>query len=50
MQRVTSVAKAPIQRVTRVTKEIAQQATAAVSGGVEALKEIGENIVDRVTP
>ncbi len=39
-----------MQRVTRVAKEVAQQATAAVSQGVEALKEVGENIVDRVSP
>jgi hypothetical protein len=35
--------------VTRVAKEVAQQATTAVSEGVETLKEFGENIVDRVS-
>jgi hypothetical protein len=35
--------------VTRVAMEVAQQATTAVSGGVETLKEMGENLVDRVT-
>jgi hypothetical protein len=35
--------------VTRVAKEVAQQASTAVSEGVESLKEFGENIVDRVT-
>jgi len=36
-------------RVTRVAKEVAQQATTVVSEGVESLKELSENIVDRVT-
>jgi len=35
--------------VTRVAKEVAQQATNAVTEGVETLKELGENIVDRVS-
>jgi len=35
--------------VTRVAKEVAQQATSAVTEGVETLKELGENIVDRVS-
>lgn len=39
----------PIARVTRVAKEIAHQATTAVTGGVEAIKEAGESLVDRVT-
>jgi hypothetical protein len=30
-------------------KEVAQQATSAVSEGVESVKEMGENLVDRVT-
>jgi hypothetical protein len=34
--------------VTRVAKQVAQQAQAAVVGGVEALREMGENIADRV--
>lgn len=39
----------PITRVTRVAKEVAQQASTAVSEGVETLKEFGESLVDRVT-
>jgi hypothetical protein len=39
----------PITRVTRVAKEVAQQASTAVSEGVETLKELGESLVDRVT-
>jgi hypothetical protein len=39
----------PISRVTRVAKEVAHQATTAVSEGVDALKEFGGNIVERVT-
>jgi hypothetical protein len=39
----------PIARVTRVAKEIAHQATTVVTGGVEAIKEAGESLVDRVT-
>jgi hypothetical protein len=35
--------------VTRVAKEVAQQATTAVTEGVEQLKELGENLVERVT-
>jgi len=40
---------APIARVTRVAKEVAQQATSAVTGGVEAIKKMGESLVERVT-
>jgi hypothetical protein len=32
-----------------VAKEVAQQATSAVTGGVEAIKEMGESLVERVT-
>ena len=39
----------PIARVTRVMKEVAQQATSAVSEGMETVKEMGENLVERVT-
>ncbi|MFI5229542.1 MAG: hypothetical protein ACHQWU_10760 [Gemmatimonadales bacterium] len=39
----------PLARVTRVAKEVAQQATTAVTEGVETLKELGETIVDRVS-
>jgi hypothetical protein len=38
-----------LSRVTRVAKEVAHQATTAVSEGVETIKEFGEGIVDRVT-
>jgi hypothetical protein len=34
--------------VTSVAKQVAQQAQAAVSGGVEALREMGETIAERV--
>ena len=40
--------KSPMQRVTSVAKQVAQQAQAAVVGGVEALREIGGNIAERV--
>jgi hypothetical protein len=35
--------------VTRVAREVAQQATSAVTEGVETIKDFGEGIVDRVT-
>jgi hypothetical protein len=35
--------------VTRVAKEVAQQAGAAVTEGVESLKELGESLMDRVS-
>jgi hypothetical protein len=38
-----------MSRVTRVAKEVAQQATTAVSGGIETVKEFGESMIDRVT-
>ena len=41
--------RSPMSRVTRVAKEVAQQATTAVTGGLETVKEFGESIVDRVT-
>jgi hypothetical protein len=34
--------------VKRVTRQVVQQATHAVTSGVEALRGIGENLVDRV--
>jgi hypothetical protein len=34
--------------VTSVARQVAQQAQAAVVGGVEALREMGENIAERV--
>jgi hypothetical protein len=39
----------PLSRVTRVAKEVAHQATNAVTGGVETLKGFGETIVERVS-
>jgi hypothetical protein len=39
----------PLARVKRVAQEVAQQATTAVTEGVETLKELGENLVERVT-
>jgi hypothetical protein len=35
-------------RVKRVTEEVMHQASAAVTTGVETLKDLGENLVDRV--
>ena len=43
-----SAARRSLQRVSIVAKQVAQQAQTAVSGGVDALREIGGNIVDRV--
>ena len=43
-----SAARRSLQRVSIVAKQVAQQAQTAVSGGVDALREMGENIVDRV--
>ena len=40
--------KSPMQRVTSVAKQVAQQAQAAVVGGVEALREMGGSVADRV--
>ena len=45
----TSRGDSPIARVTRVAKELAHQATSAVAGGVETIKEAGGSLVDRVT-
>jgi hypothetical protein len=41
--------QSPMARVKRVAREVAQQATAAVSAGVETVKDLGENLVDRVS-
>ena len=52
--RKTSVAKAArprrstVERVKRVTREVVQQASVAMAAGVETLKDLGENLVDRV--
>lgn len=43
-----TVRESPVDRVARVATEVAQQATHAVSEGVDALKELGANLVDRV--
>lgn len=43
-----SAARRSLQRVSIVAKQVAQQAQTAVSGGVDALREMGESIVDRV--
>ena len=40
--------QSPVARVKRVTREVVQQATVAVTAGVETLKGFGENLVDRV--
>jgi hypothetical protein len=37
-----------VARVKRVTQEVVQQATVAVSAGVETLKDFGGNLMDRV--
>jgi hypothetical protein len=41
--------RSPLVRVKQVAQEVVQQATTAVSEGVEAIKDISETIVDRVT-
>jgi hypothetical protein len=37
-----------MSRVKRVTREVVSQATAAVTAGVETVRDLGENLVDRV--
>jgi hypothetical protein len=37
-----------VARAKRVTREVVQQATDAVSAGVETLREVGGNLIDRV--
>jgi hypothetical protein len=39
----------PLARVKRVASGVVEQAQSAVSHGVDAVKELGENIVDRVS-
>jgi hypothetical protein len=39
----------PLQRVQRVASGVVEQAQSAVSSGVDAVKHLGENIVERVT-
>jgi hypothetical protein len=43
-KRTASVAR----RVKRVTQEVVSQATTAVSAGVDTIRDLGENLVDRV--
>ncbi len=38
----------PVARVKRVTQEVVQQAAGAVTSGMETLRDIGGNIMDRV--
>jgi hypothetical protein len=40
--------KSPVARVKAVATEVAQQATVAVAAGVETLKDLGGQLVDRV--
>lgn len=40
--------RSPLARVKRVAREVAAQATTAVTAGVETLKGLGESIVERV--
>jgi len=40
---------APIARVTRVAQEVAKEAGSAVAAGMEAIKDLGSSVVDRVT-
>src|SRR5258707_10482638 len=47
-KKATSAARRSLQRVSSVAKQVAHQAQTAVSGGVDALREMGENIVERV--
>ena len=44
----TPARKSTVSRVKRVTREVVQQATGAVSAGVETLRDLGEQLVDRV--
>jgi hypothetical protein len=44
----TGGGSSPMARVKRVTREVVQQATAAVTAGVETVRDVGENLVDRV--
>jgi hypothetical protein len=41
--------QSPMARVKRVAQEVAQQATTVVTEGVDALREMGGNLVDKVT-
>jgi hypothetical protein len=39
-----------VARVKRVAREVMQQATGAVTAGVETLKDVGGNLVERARP
>ena len=41
--------KSPMQRISSVAVQVVQQAQSAMSEGVEALREVGGNLADRVT-
>ena len=43
-----STTQSRVNRVKRVTREVVHQAGVAMSAGVESLKDIGGNLVDRV--
>jgi hypothetical protein len=40
---------APIARVGRVAQEVAKEAGSAVVAGVEAIRDLGSSVVERVT-
>jgi hypothetical protein len=40
--------QSPVARVRRVTREVVQQAQVAVAAGVETLRDLGGNLVDRM--
>lgn len=42
--------RSPVARVKRVTREVVEQAQVAVAAGVETLKDLGENLMERVRP
>ena len=46
--RKSTTRRARLERVKRVTQEVVQQAQGAVVAGVESLKDLGENLMDRV--
>ena len=46
--RKTTTKRAPVARVKRVAQEVVQQAQTAVVAGVETLRDLGENLIERV--
>jgi hypothetical protein len=44
----TTTRRAQVARVKRVAKEVVQQAQTAVVAGVETLRDLGENLMERV--